>query len=540
MSAVLFALRLGRWGVAGFGVAAFAAILVQTLGYYQIAGHTAAERAAFGASMAVLGSQFVALFPPPLAPGTVGGFVQFRGFNPVVILFVVWALVSATGFARGDEERGVIESALTTGISRLGLVASRVGAFAIAVVVASVAAGAGLLVGVAAGHESVEFRGALEACALLAATGFACYGIVLLVAQLTAARYAAAAAGVVLLVLYFDNSLSRTFSWLAMWRWLSPFRYYDLSQPLPPGGYFDARAFAVMLGIGVATSALAVVAFERRDVGAALIRTPGRRSPPRYEATSNPMWKVPVLRGVYERRAGVVVWAAGMAVLAALFVSLTRTIVQVLLSIPTLLPYLSIFVHQQVYPAVLGYTWLNVAQLLFAGLAITHVARWSADDVDGRLEMTLSAPWSRAAVVVERMSVLVVVSLLVAGVSGATLYFFSRSQGIDLDAGRLIGASLMLVPFALVFASAGALLAAWNPRAAVGILGAFAFASYLDTELAAIFKLPTWLQDLSAFKLFGTPLTTGVDARSLALMLLLALAGLGSSILLMQSRDVGR
>jgi putative exporter of polyketide antibiotics len=97
----------------------------------------------------------------------------------------------------------------------------------------------------------------------------------------------------------------------------------------------------------------------------------------------------------------------------------------------------------------------------------------------------------------------------------------------------------MLVPFALVFAGAGSLLAAWNPRAAVGLLGAFAFASYLDTELGTIYKLPVWLQDLSAFKLFGTPLLNGVNGRNLALMLLLALAGIGSSILAMQKRDVG-
>jgi hypothetical protein len=97
----------------------------------------------------------------------------------------------------------------------------------------------------------------------------------------------------------------------------------------------------------------------------------------------------------------------------------------------------------------------------------------------------------------------------------------------------------MLVPFALVFAAAGALLAAWNPRAAVGVLGAFAFASYLDAELATIFNLPAWVEDLSAFKLFGTPLLSGVDGRNLALMLLLAAVGVGSSILAMQRRDVG-
>jgi len=137
------------------------------------------------------------------------------------------------------------------------------------------------------------------------------------------------------------------------------------------------------------------------------------------------------------------------------------------------------------------------------------------------------------------MAVLVAGAAVIAAVSGAALYYASHAQGIDLNIGRLFAASSMLVPFALVFAGAGAILSAWNPRAAVGLLGAFAFASYLDTELGAIFKLPLWLQDLSAFKLFGTPLLTGVDWRSLTLMLALAVAGVATSILLMQRRDVG-
>jgi putative exporter of polyketide antibiotics len=83
------------------------------------------------------------------------------------------------------------------------------------------------------------------------------------------------------------------------------------------------------------------------------------------------------------------------------------------------------------------------------------------------------------------------------------------------------------------------LLTAWNPRAAIGLVGLFTLASYLDTELGPIFKLPGWLQDLSAFKLFGTPLVTGIDGQNLALLLLLACAGVGSSILLMERRDVG-
>ena len=539
MRAVLLGLRLGRWGIVGFSIAALFLTLVQSIGFYQIAGHTAVERANFGATIAAVQAQLVALFPPVLAPETVAGYVQFRGFNPLSILFVVWALASSSGFARGDEERGVVEASLAAAVSRVWLIASRTIAFAVAVTVAAVAAAAGFALGVASGHESVEPGGLIEATVLLAALALACYSLSLLAAQLVGARLATATAGALLLTLFLTNSLSRVFDSLLTLRWLSPFRYYDLSQPLPRGGYFSFGGFVVLLGIAVAASIGAALAFQRRDVGGSVLRLPALERRPAMEPAKAAWWRIPIVRELFEQRSGILAWAAGMAVLGAVFVSFTHTIVQALQSIKALLPYLSIFGHGDLYPAVLGYTWFNVAQLLFAAFAITYVARWSAQDIDGRLETFLSAPISRAAIVLERMAVLAAGALIVSAVSGVVLFVVSQQQGINLNVGRLVAASVLLIPFALVFAGAGSLLASWNPRAAAGLLGAFAFASYVDTELGPIFKLPLWLQDLSAFKLFGTPLLTGLDLRNAALMLLLALAGLGSSILLMQRRDVG-
>src|SRR5467141_465095 len=183
VTSVLFGLRLGRWRMVGFSAAAAVSIFVQTAGFYQVAGQSAGDRAAFGASMATLAARFVALFPPPIRPDTVGGYVEFRGFHPVAILFAVWALASATGFARGDEERGIVEVALATGTSRIALVAARTAAFAVAICVASAAAGAAFVVGVASGGESVEAARVIEACALLAAVGLSCYALAMLVAQ---------------------------------------------------------------------------------------------------------------------------------------------------------------------------------------------------------------------------------------------------------------------------------------------------------------------------------------------------------------------
>jgi ABC-2 type transport system permease protein len=142
-------------------------------------------------------------------------------------------------------------------------------------------------------------------------------------------------------------------------------------------------------------------------------------------------------------------------------------------------------------------------------------------------------------VVIERVIVLALGALIIAGVSGVAVAVEAHYQSIDLDRGRLAEASLLLVPFTLVFGTVGALLASRIPRATVGLLGAFAFASYILEQLGPIFKLPTWVDDLSAFKLYGQPLTTGVDQTGLVIMLAIVAAGLVASAIVMERRDVG-
>jgi ABC-2 type transport system permease protein len=539
MAMYLFALRLGRWGIAGFGAVAFLVTLVQAAGFYQIAGRTQAERQAFGRSMSVVAAQFTVIIAPPIRPDTVGGYVEWRAFGFLAILFAIWGLASAGGAARGDEERGIVQALLAGGLSRPRMIGARGAAFATGAMVAALAASAGLLVGVASGGETPNAGLALEAAVVLAALGVCCYSLTLLFAQFTSARNSIAFAGVVLLALFLINSLSRTFDALVPWRWLSPFHYYEQSSPLAPGGTLDATATLVLLGIAVSTTVLAAFAFRYRDVGSPLISLPAPTRRASYEMSRSPVWRVPVLRDLYERRVSLLVWAAGLSALGAIFVVLTKTIVKPLLAIPELAPYFAIFVNGNIYASFLGYIWFGFAQLLMAGFAITQVARWSAEDSDGRLELVLSNPVSRARVVVERLMALTLGALIIAAISGTAVGIEAHYQSIDLSSRRLAEASVLLVPFTLVFGTVGALLASRIPRATVGVLGAFAFASYLTVQLGPIFKLPVWVQDVSAFKLYGQPLTAGTDQTGLVIMLVIVVAGLMASALVMERRDIG-
>ena len=539
MAAYLLALRLGRWGVAGFGAVAFLVTLLQSVGFYQIAGRTQAERQAFGRSISVLAAQFSVIIQLPTRPDTVGGYVQWRAFGFFAIVFAIWGLAAASGAVRGDEERGIVQALLASGLSRPRMIAARFAAFATAAIVAALAASAGLLVGVASGGETFSPVTTLEAAAALAALGVCCYSLTLLVAQFTSARNTTAFAGMLFLALFLINSLSRTFDELVRWRWLSPFHYYDQSSPLAPGGTLDVPATLLLLGIAIAAASLAAFAFRYRDVGSPLIGLPTTARRPSYEMSRSPVWRVPVVRDLYERRFSLLVWTVGLSALGAVFVLLTKAIVKPLLAIPELAPYFAIFVNGNIYASFLGFIWFGFAQLLMAGFAITQVARWTAEDSDGRLELLLSTPVSRPRVVVERLIALTLGALVIAAASGVGVGLEAHSQSIDLNNRRLAEASLMLVPFTLVFGTVGALLASRIPRATVGILGAFAFASYLTVQLGPIFKLPAWAQDLSAFKLFGQPLTSGVDQTGLAIMLVIVVVGVIASAIVMERRDIG-
>ena len=49
MTSLLFGLRLSRWGITGFSLLALVLTFVQTVGFYQIAGHTPHRGGAAGA-----------------------------------------------------------------------------------------------------------------------------------------------------------------------------------------------------------------------------------------------------------------------------------------------------------------------------------------------------------------------------------------------------------------------------------------------------------------------------------------------------------
>jgi ABC-2 type transport system permease protein len=491
--------------------------------------------------MHVLAKQITYLLPLPVHPETMTGYLQWRVFGAMPLIVGFWAVLSATGAVRGEEERGLTETWLSAGVPRSRLIFIRLGGFAIvAAIVSGLTALACAAVAAGMGTALPLGRLLLEAVALTVLT-ITCFSIVLLIAQGAARRINAAAwASVVLLALFLLDSLSRTAAHPGPYRWLSPFYYYDRSDALAPGGQLDVTATASLVAIAVLAGLLAAVAFRQRDLGAALLARRPTRAAAVHTPETSPLWRLPVLPAIYEQRLGLLAWIAGTAILTAFMVSLAKQGVDALRGLPTMRQFLVALGGGSLDRAFIGAFWFETFQLVLAAYAITQVSRWAADDAEGRLELALSEPIHRWRVVIERAVTLALSGTLIITASGLVVLAIASATNVTLSLQDDLRASLPLIPFTLAFGAVGAALTGRIPRATVAVLSIVAVAGYFVEQLGPLLKWPDWLDYLSAFHLYGTPLTKGVFWSGLWAMIAVTLAGFAVALWTMERREVGR
>jgi ABC-2 type transport system permease protein len=514
---------------------------VQAAAFETVAGKTAAARAAFGDQTTALARQIAYLLPIPVHPETLAGYVQWRVFGGIVIVMLIWAVFSASGAGRGDEERGLVGSWLAAGVPRPRLLLWRVGIFVLGALVLSLLTGSAADAGAIAVGSSLPIGGLLGQALALAALGACCYSIVLVVAQLVDSRRLAAGIGGALLAgLFFLNGIARTVDYHGPAVWLSPIHYYDRSDAIAPGGSVDWLATAALVVLTIALVALAVLLFIRRDIGAAALRRPSSSRPPHYLPSANPLLRVPVVADLYLQRVGLFAWIASLVILALFLTSIAGQVGEFIAKTPGMAAYAAAIGGQSgITRAVIGSVDYLITLALLAVYAVTIVARWAADDQEGRLEMVLSQPVPRWRVVVERVAALAVGCLLIIVGVSIVIVLVAPSQHVTITAQDLLRAGAPLLPFCLLFGTLGATVAARFPRLAVGVLGSYVAAAYLVLQFAPFLGWPTWLLNLSVFTLYGNPLVSGIDWNGLWGVTAVAVAGFGAAILLMRRREVG-
>jgi ABC-2 type transport system permease protein len=537
-----FGLHAQRWWFVAIAFIGFVSPY-STGATFLTAAPTAAARASFGQATQTLGAALAYLIPLPQRPDTPAGYLWWKGLTWLTLIFAAWGLAAAVSLVRADEERGVTEIWLAAPVSRVRALLSGTAAFVVAATAAAAFTALGIGAGMAAADASAGALAVVGQCLPLVGIAAACFAIGLVAAQLATTRRGALVLGtIVLLVLYTLDALARVNPGVTGAATISPFHLADLTTSLVPGGSFDGVATGSMFALAAVLIALAAVGFGRRDLGSSLL--PGRGRAARVTATpsANPLFREAVLSRLWQQRIGLVGWLAGTAIGAVLLVSLADGVGSLIKSTG------GIWISRLLASAgtadpslwVVSSIWFGVAALVIAAYAIAQVSRWASDDVEGRLEMEIAQPVARWQVVLQRVAALTVVSALIAAVGSLVTGAVLPSQGLDVGTGPLVLSTVLLVPLALTYGALGALIITRVPRIAVGLLAMIAVLGFYLPQLVPLFQWPGWVQDLSLFHLYGTPLTTGVFWTGLWVMLGIIVVGFGGAALAMSRREVGR
>jgi len=395
--------------------------------------------------------------------------------------------------------------------------------------------------GAAIGHEPLPLGPlALEGLAMWLLT-LLVFAFALVVAQLvTTRRSATGIGGIVLLALFMLNAAARSGVDIGAVRWVSPFYLFERSTPLLRGGSLDVSATAALAVGSLVFVGIAVGAFIGRDIGGTLLRGAPRTTRVDRRPARDPLLRAPVLAIVDQQRVWIVAWALGLAVLAGFLTSITKTIVDAFGSsnVPILRAYFE-RAGINAYADFVGVIWFSTLLLLVSLFVVAQVNGWAADDAEGRLEMILSAPVSRARVVVERIAAAVLACAVVVAVSSLAVYLTASSTGISLPGGRFVLASVAVLPVAYAFSGIGQALVGWRPRVAVAVLGALAVVGYFAQQFTPLFQWPDWVNNISLYALYGTPMSKD-DWGGIATLIAIGTAGTVVGLFVMRRRDVGR
>lgn len=537
---IRIALRQGR---AGFiATTAIAAVngLAQSLAYAAIAGDSPAARAAFAAQIELVGRQLTFLLPVPTQVETIAGFLQWRHFGTLPLIYGVWALLAASGGGRGDEERGHVEMWLSAGLARSRYLLARTGAFALLALTSVGITCAFTALGVTLARDTLPPDGVLLQGAALLALTLCCYGIALVIAQLSATERSAAAVGAAVVGALFLVAGAARSGGLEAVAPLSPFWQYERNRPLLSGGVIDGGSIVWLGGAGFLALLAAAVLFARRDLGASALPRRVSRAAAVREPARRLTLRTPVLAGLDRQAGGLIGWALGLGALGLFLGSLLPTMIRLAKEVPLIRLMVLRGGAGDLEAAFVGTVWGSTALLVLSAYAISQVASWAADEVDGRLEMALSAPVARWRIVLERAATLAAGTSCIVLVASAVLASVTRAQGISVDLAKFAGASALLVPFVVAFGAIGAVLIGWRPRIAVWVLGLVTVTSYFIQQLAPMFAFPDIVRNISLFELYGSPLLLGPNWSGLLAQVVIILAGFAAAVASMAARDIAR
>jgi polyether ionophore transport system permease protein len=484
-----------------------------------------------------------------VAVDTIGGYATFK-IGIFIFLIAVWPLLAGSRMLRGEEDRGSMDVLLSLPRTRLNVALEKLAAMWTALLAMGVLIGLLAFAGGAKLGGDFGLGGGLLFGLNLALICAVFGGLALLISQFTQERAPAAGwtAGLLLVFIVLDmvHRVVPNTDWISR---LSPIYYYNLSKPLIPSYGVNAGAMVFQLALAAVLGGAAIWLFVRRDVGGTVPLPRWLRLPERQASRALPVgdWS---LGSVYARSLGMSAmptfwWTLGIAGFASWMIYVVQLMESKLSSLLSSSPTFTTLIKNlgggdaAVNAGFLSAMFFFLPLALMA-FAVTQVNRWSADEGDGRLELVLAAPQSRAWVLLGRFAALATATVAIAVITTVACFAAAAASGVNLDGGDLAAATLGMIPFGLLIASIGYLASGWLRTAAdTGllsfVLAAWFFISFIGPEL----KLPDATLRLSAFYYYGTPLLHGLQPASVLGVLAVAAVALVLGTMRFARKDIG-
>ncbi len=505
-----------------------------------IAGAVATEFADESERAAIIGMSVASpafRFIRGLPDGTsIGALVFFQGYAFTAVLAGLMSTFLVIRHTRTDEELGRAEL--------VGSVPVRRAASLTATLILGGAANLVLALCAAAGFAAAGLPGpgALTAGAAVGAVGAFFVAAAAVMAQVMPSGRAAngAAAGLVGAA-YFLRGIGDAFGtpgadpahvtsgWVSL---LSPIGWGQRSRP------FTAADPAPLLILTAAAAVLAgavMVLRSRRDLGASLL--PERAGPERAGAGGASFlglaWRqqLPTLIG----------WSVAAALLGGIAGGLGPAVSDVIGGNDSLRQLINRLVPGaragmiDVFTAAL----LGIAGVLAAAAGIQAVLRLRAEEAEGRAELLLAAPRTKARWLGANLVLAASSTVVVAVVAGTAATIGLALAGAENGPpGLLVGAALAHVPAAVVFVAATAVLLAAAPRVSIPLGWGTLAAGLVLGQFGELLRLPAWLQDASPFRHSAAMPVEAFNPAPALTMTVIALAGAGIAAYLLRRRDL--
>lgn len=526
-SLIPWAIRSHRVGALtwGFGFGVLVAIMAPA--YLAAAKAIAGGLATLAAEAQPIAVSFQFLTGPVERLDTIGGYLSYKIFPDIALLFAIYAATQGAQIIRGSETKGLLDLWLAAGRTRSEIMRDRIAGFLVALLAAMTMIYVFTAVGGALAGVSlvVAALGQTVAVGLVALVALA-LGLVLAQFFQTASAASAVASGF-LIASFFVANMNTSLGALTFLRYISPFYYYIQARTLVPDHSFDLLAMVVLL---IAAGALIEVAwglYLRRDIGGVSLARIHHTRPADYSfkpslISRRSLW----LNWITEQPLALASWGLGIVAFTSIEAAVVPTAMRLVDNsggkLSALLRSKSILLTTDQYLSF----FLSFTALLVAGFAVTQVARWASDAEQHRNDVVLTQAVSMWRLVVERAAALLVLSsgLGLSVVFGVWLGAAIGNYSV-VPAG-LARAFLDIVILCFAIGGVGMLaVTVLRSAAATGVTGGLLVACFFLTTVAGLLSWPSWTSRPSVFDAFGSPYFTMPGSGSLIYLLGLGFGG---------------